>query len=210
VNTSKTIDSDQWYNTVNIYSDDFIHCSIFYRVKEKFGGLSNMSNDFSIQINGYNIANNEALYQACRFPDYPEIQKEIITERSGIAAKMKSKKYRNTYTRSDWNDIRIDIMRFCLQLKLQQNKNAFGALLKSTDNTEIVERSRRDAFWGAIWDEDIKGFVGQNVLGKLLIELRDWYSNCEVILNENGTFNQHYIEPIHFDNFKLLGENIIY
>lgn len=197
-----------WYSITNTYLDCRLN-SIFFRVKEKFGGLSNMSNDFPICVNGYSIANNEALYQACRFPDYPEIQREIIIQHSGIAAKMKSKKYRKEFTRVDWDDVRVDIMRFCLQLKLQQYEKPFGLLLMSTTQTDIVERSSKDAFWGAVWDDNAGAYVGQNILGKLLMELRDWFFNCDMSLNERGLFSYNYIELLNVNNFLLLGNNII-
>lgn len=202
----------KWYSTIEAYSENSKDVSIFFKVKENFGGLSNMSNDFPIQVNGYKIANTEALYQACRFPDYPDIQEEILKQRSGIAAKMKSKKYRKEFTRVDWDDVRVDIMRFCLQLKLEQNRSEFGALLESTGNTLIVERSSKDSFWGAVWGpvwyENYDAYVGQNVLGKLLTELRGQYRNRPtpfVKVEEQYQF----VEIPNIVNFKLLGQNII-
>lgn len=48
---------------------------VFRKVKEEFGGLSNMSNDFKVKVNGMLIYNTEALYQACRYPHLPDVQK---------------------------------------------------------------------------------------------------------------------------------------
>lgn len=199
----------EWYNTIGTYIDNWKVNTIFFRVKEPYGCLSNMSNEYPLVVNGHNIANNEALYQACRFPDHPEIQQEIIIQRSGIAAKMKSKKYRTEHTRADWDDVRVDIMRYCIQLKLQQNEKLLGAVLKLTGCTQIVERSSKDNFWGAIWDENADAFVGYNVLGKLIMEVRQQFLDQEIELNDNGAFACQYITPITFGNFKLLGENII-
>jgi hypothetical protein len=69
--------------------------SVFCKVKEIFGGLSNMSNAFPVSVNGHDIANTEALYQACRFPDHTNIQNEILFLKSPMGAKMKSKRYSN-------------------------------------------------------------------------------------------------------------------
>jgi predicted NAD-dependent protein-ADP-ribosyltransferase YbiA (DUF1768 family) len=44
-------------------------CCVFYKVKQAFGGFSNMSNDFQVTINGVLLKNTEALYQACRYPE---------------------------------------------------------------------------------------------------------------------------------------------
>jgi hypothetical protein len=57
-------------------------------------------------------------------------------------------------------------------VKLAQNWQTFGALLRSTGDWPIVEESRRDDFWGAkAVDEEM--LVGANVLGRLLMELRE-------------------------------------
>lgn len=66
-------------------------CCAFKKVKEEYGGFSNMSNDFKVRVNGLLIKNTEAIYQACRFPDDVAIQSEILAQASGMAAKMKSK-----------------------------------------------------------------------------------------------------------------------
>jgi ribA/ribD-fused uncharacterized protein len=145
-------------------------CIVFFKTKEAFGGLSNMAAGFPLQINGVNILTSEALYQACRFPHRPEIQAEIIDQKSPMAAKMKSKPHRND-SRPDWDDARVAIMRWCLEVKLVQNWEKFSELLLSTGDKPIVEESRRDDFWGAIPFDDYE-LRGRNVLGTLLSNLR--------------------------------------
>ena len=83
----------------------------FRKTKEHFGGLSNMSAGFPININGVNILTSEALYQACRFSKLPNIQKIIIEQKSPMTAKMKSKPHKKE-TRNDWDEIRVKIMRW--------------------------------------------------------------------------------------------------
>ncbi len=78
---------------------------VVYKTKESFGGLSNMAAGFPLQINGIRIPTSEALYQACRFPHLPEVQKEIIGQHSPMTAKMKSKPHRKN-TRPDWDRVR--------------------------------------------------------------------------------------------------------
>lgn len=148
-------------------------CAVFSKTKEQYGGLSNMAAGFPIKVNDVDILTSEALYQACRFPHFPEFQKEIIEQKSPMAAKMKSKA-NILFTRNDWNDIRVDIMRWCLRIKCIQNYNKFGELLETTGNLPIVEKSHKDTFWGAKPSPDGK-LYGKNVLGKLLSELRDDY-----------------------------------
>ena len=63
-------------------------------------------------------------------------------------------------------------MRWCLRVKLAQNWSAFTKLLLSTGAKAIVEESRKDDFWGAK-AIDKSTLVGMNVLGRLLMELRE-------------------------------------
>jgi hypothetical protein len=88
-----------------------------------------------------------------------------------MTAKMKSKPYRSR-SRPDWEDVRVEIMRWCLQVKLAQHRVTFGTLLATTEARPIVEESRRDRFWGATFDAERGALVGENVLGQLLMELR--------------------------------------
>lgn len=146
---------------------------VFFRTKEDFGGLSNMASGYPLRIHGVRILTTEALYQACRFPHLPDVQREIIKQQSPMTAKMKSKPYRKD-SRSDWNDVRYKVMRWCLRVKLAQNYKEFGRLLLATRDRSIVEQSRNDDYWGAkITDEYGEILIGQNVLGRLLMELRE-------------------------------------
>jgi ribA/ribD-fused uncharacterized protein len=183
----------------NIYNVN--ECIIFKRTHEPFGGLSNMAAGYPLNvIKGVKIQTVEALYQVCRFPDYPDIQQEIISCKSPMGAKMKSKKYKQ-FTRSDWTFVKENIMWWCLCLKLSHNKQKFGSLLESTNDKIIVEESHRDKFWGAIKDKKNPNvLVGENTLGKMLMQLRSEWRN-----NPDSFHLVHFIEIPHF---KVLG-NII-
>lgn len=143
----------------------------FRKTNERFGGLSNMAPGFPLDVGGTYIRTSEALYQACRFPHLPEVQQLILNERSPMTAKMRSKPYRKD-SRPDWDTVRVPIMKWCLKVKLAQNWRVFGDLLLETGNRPIVEDSRKDDYWGAktVGDEALSG---QNVLGRLLMELRE-------------------------------------
>ena len=173
---------------------------VFRKTNERFGGLSNMAAGFPVNINGISIRTVEALYQACRYPNLPEIQARIIEEKSPMAAKMKGKPYRNQ-TRSDWDNVKVNIMRWCLRVKLVQNWDKFGELLVNTGTLPIVEESKRDDFWGAkpINDEDL---VGVNALGRLLMELREEFKKFAPEIN-------YIVNSLSIPNFILYGEPII-
>ncbi|KTB57298.1 hypothetical protein AO067_16550 [Pseudomonas viridiflava ICMP 13104] len=146
---------------------------IVYKTKDDFGGLSNMASGYPLRIHGIRILTSEALYQACRFPHIPDLQREIIGQHSPMTAKMKSKPHRGN-SRSDWQQVRYKVMRWCLRVKLAQNYEKFGALLLSTGEKPIVELSRKDDYWGTkAVDDSGDVLIGQNVLGRLLMELRE-------------------------------------
>lgn len=173
-------------------------CVTFRKTKEAFGGLSNMAGGYPLNVNGIRILTSEALYQACRFPHLPDVQKLIIAQNSPMTAKMKSKPYREQ-SRLDWDAVRVKIMRWCLRVKLLQNWNKFGDLLLSTEDKPIVEDSHKDDFWGAI-PIDSEQLVGVNALGRLLMELRE-----ELRINPNSL---QIVEVLNIPDFLLLGQSI--
>ena len=175
---------------------------VFRKTKELYGGLSNMASGFPININGIPILTTEALYQACRFPHLPEVQRKIILEKSPMSAKMVCKPFRKD-SRLDWENCRINIMRWCLKIKLAQNFSVFGELLKSTGENFIVEESSKDDFWGAIRDKNNQDvLIGTNALGRLLMELRQFYFTCLTLTDPI------IIEPLNILDFKLYGDAI--
>ncbi len=174
-------------------------CIVFCKTNDRFGGLSNMAAGYPLCINGVRIPTSEALYQACRFPLMPEIQRIIIEQRSPMTAKMKSKAYLR-WCREDWDNVRVSVMRWCLRVKLSQNWDSFSALLISTGKRPIVEESRRDAFWGAKPVSEHM-LVGTNVLGRLLMEVR---RDCLT----SGKSRLHVVEPLAIQNFLLYGRPI--
>ena len=176
-------------------------CVVFLHTKEIFGGLSNMCAGYPLRINEVDIRTAEALYQACRFPSYEVIQSEIIAQRSPISAKMKARKHR-FFTRSDWNSVRLKVMRWTLRVKLAQNWEKFSALLLSTSDKPIVEESSKgDNYWGTIRQTDGVTLVGTNALGRLLMELRQE-------LPEKGEAMKVVAPPTGLENFLFFGRAI--
>lgn len=174
-------------------------CIVFKNTKESFGGLSNMAAGFPVKVNDVIIPTIEALYQACRFPHLPEVQKLIINQKSPMAAKMVGKPHRED-SRSDWDKVRVNIMRWSLRVKLACNWYEFGELLHSTGDKSIVEDSRKDRFWGATAVDD-ETLVGKNVLGRLLMELREE-------LKSEYISDLEIVKPLQIDEFLLCDNSI--
>lgn len=180
---------------IRIYSRK--ESAVFCKTHEDFGGLSNMAGGYKLHLDGVEILTSEVLYQACRYPHLPAVQKVIVGQRSSMTAKMKSKSHYQD-SRLDWDRVRVNVMRWSLQVKLVQNWEAFGKLLESTGNLPIVELSRRDDFGGAKVVED--ELIGVNVLGRLLMELRQKY-----LLYKDIGFD---VEPLGIVDFLFLEKPI--
>lgn len=74
---------------------------------------------------------------------------------------------RSASLRPDWEDIKVSVMRYALNIKFNQPK--MKELLLATRDIEIVELNNwGDTFWGV----DPK-YGGENMLGKLIMEKRD-------------------------------------
>ena len=173
--------------------------AVFNKTKEKWGEFSNMCAGFPLRVNGVDIRTSEALYQAMRFPDHPEVQQQIFDEPSPKGAKMKSKRHRKELGRQDWDEIQMAVMWWCQTVKLAQNFDNFGGVLFITGNKPIVEESANDMFWGAK-DQGNGTLKGANVLGKLLMELRSRYLADRASLM--------VVEPPGIANFQLMGQDI--
>lgn len=170
----------------------------FCRVAEEWGGLSNMSKAFPLHFNKRYVRTVEAIYQALKFPDYPDIQERIIIQASPMVAKNVSRSNEPS-VREDWHDIKVDVMQWCLREKLVQNSDTFGPYLLGTKGKIIVERSYRDFFWGAGQVSE-KFWKGENRLGYLLTDLRDAYDK------DPETAKKSYDPEI--SNFTFLGEKL--
>jgi ribA/ribD-fused uncharacterized protein len=88
-------------------------------------------------------------------------------------------KYKNLVKmRPDWDNVKEDLMYQVLQLKFQSNEHCKQVLL-STSPKLIAENSPYDYIWGLG-----KTGKGQNLLGKLLVKLRDADSSVPTLDNE--------------------------
>lgn len=147
----------------------------FTKVKLPFGWLGNMS-AFPIIYEEKEYLTTEALFQALRFTNRPDIQELIRLEKSPMSAKLVAKgKIELMDENILYSEKDIDNMRLCLKLKLEQHPE-LKEQLKATGDTIIIEDcSNRPhgsgLFWGAEKTEN--GWNGKNILGVLWMELRD-------------------------------------
>lgn len=153
-------------------------CVNIHKVDEEWGIFCNFAST-PIDIDGVTFKSSEHLFQMMKFTDAEVIGRiNDNTTRSGkkcYQIKKTVKSYEKDYRRSDWPQMVIDAMKFCLTMKYEQSE-AFRAKLEESKGFFIVEdqttmpKKKPDA-WGVKPDGD--NFVGPNLLGRLLMELRD-------------------------------------
>ncbi len=156
------------YYSIERYPAD--HCASFCKVDGEWGILGNFGRT-PLVVDGVTLKNSEQLFQLMKFKDEAPV-KEVYQAPN---PKYPAKKWETTHRRSDWGEMIVDVMKFCLTLKYQQSE-AFRSTLLRTKGLFIVEdqttfpKKTADT-WGAklVGDE----YVGPNLLGRLLMELRD-------------------------------------
>lgn len=164
----------------------------FQKTREEYGELSNFALGFPIIINGNSFETSEALYQACKFPDNPEVQLDIVRADGPYEVKKiaKSKSY---LIRGDWDFIKDYVMVWVCGLKVFQNSAIFNPLINNTSGREFVEISKFDDYWGAVLRKEDLRYVGRNVLGNI-------YTNFKKILPLTE------VKPPLIANFLMLGD----
>ena len=141
---------------------------LFYgHARKKQGWM--FSNFSSHPVIAYDVEwpTSEHLFQALKFqPTDEEYYIEISKAASPMIAKRMGQT-RNHPLRSDWEDIKDEVMYLCVHNKVVQNSDVRKALL-DTEDMELVENSPRDYYWGC----GASG-TGRNQLGKTLMVIRD-------------------------------------
>ena len=150
--------------------------SVFFHKKtDKHWILSNMAS-CPLEIDGIPFKNSEHLFQTLKFAT-PE---SITAVYQSNNAKMTAKHYQKLggHRREDWEQIFIDVMKFCLQHKFEQCLE-FRTELERTNGYNIVElqdaKNDKEPTRANAWGVKSKGqnYVGPNLMGRLLMELRD-------------------------------------
>lgn len=154
-------------------------CIAVRGVKEPWGILGNFA-PTPLAVKGVKFSCSEQLFQAMKFRDKETIMS--IYKAKGLPVKWAAKSgEKNGQRRGDWGGIIIDAMKFCLQTKFEQSEE-FRHILNETTGHYIVEdqtdqkttksgRLKDADTWGVVRRGDL--YVGSNLMGRLLIELRD-------------------------------------
>ncbi|MCM1474987.1 MAG: NADAR family protein [Muribaculaceae bacterium] len=170
-------------------------CIPFSKVKDEWGILGNFY-PTPLVVDGVEFCNSEQLFQMMKFTDKDTLL-SIYTKR-GLPMKWIAKSgEKNGLCRGDWGKIIVNCMKFCLQTKFDQSED-FRNSLDATKGKVIVEdqsttHKKTADTWGCKKEGDM--FIGSNLLGRLLMELRD-----------DGKLDYHLPEDI-FDFIKVINNS---
>ncbi|QDU56542.1 NADAR family protein [Aeoliella mucimassa] len=143
----------------------------FYSKRTLYSELSNFSNH-AFEIDGKHYPTVEHYFQAMKFPGHEQAE-TIRTADNPMVAKQLGRT-RKVPLRSDWEAVKLDIMRDAVRAKFTTHPELRELLLGTGDET-LVEAAPRDYFWGCGAKK-----TGQNWLGKILMEVRDELRNAPV------------------------------
>lgn len=144
----------------------------FYKLVEKYGAFSNFSRHKFI-LDGKEWMTSEHYFQSQKYLDDNLQERVRLAESPKIAANIG--RDRSLPLRSDWESIKDSIMKKALIAKFSQHQDIKDLLL-STDKLEIIEDSPIDYYWGCGKDG-----TGKNMLGKLLMEVREEFKNVDIM-----------------------------
>lgn len=148
-------------------------CAPFNKVERKWGIFSNFG-DTPIQIGGIIFSCVEKLYQCLKFED-PEVIKDIY-KNTAQGVKMIAKHWvKEGKERPDWGQNIVNAMKFCLNLKYDQVPE-FRKVLEESRGLYIVEdQTTFPKKFADTWGTKLQGdeYIGPNLMGRLLMELRD-------------------------------------
>ena len=161
----------EWYGIQEYPADKTVS---FLKVDGEWGLLSNFART-PIVIDGVTFDCTEKLFQVIKFTD--EESRKVIYSKKGQPIKMMARHQEKVGSvREDWGRIFIDVMKFCLMQKYSQSE-AFRKELERLKGMFIVEQQpnpkRPAGAYSAKLSEDGKTWRGPNIMGRLLMELRD-------------------------------------
>lgn len=144
-------------------------CVAIRKVKEPWGIFGNFA-PTPIIINGVTFKTSELLFQLMKFKE----AEPILAVYNANNPKMTAKHWEKTHRREDWGRMIVDAMKFCITQKFEQSEE-FRKELERSKGKYIVEDQtsfpkKIPDTWGVKQQES--DFVGPNLLGRLLMELR--------------------------------------
>ncbi len=126
--------------------------------------LSNFS-AFALVVGGETWMTVEHIYQAMKFSDHLRIR-GLIKDALSAHVSREIARANKKLVRSDWNQVKLQIMESLIKTKISQHPYVLRRLLETGDAI-LIENSNENAFWGRGSD-----WCGQNHLGRIWMKLR--------------------------------------
>jgi ribA/ribD-fused uncharacterized protein len=136
----------------------------FYHQEEKYGCFSNFAR-YPLELKGKVWPTSEHYFQAQKFTGTRYEEEIRLAKTPKIAAEMG--RDRKKPLRPDWETVKDDVMREAVLAKFTQHSELRKILL-DTGEVMLVEHTANDSYWG-----DGGHGRGKNMLGKILMEVRD-------------------------------------
>ena len=142
-------------------------------ISEFSGDYSFLSNFYRSSIKADNIVwpTAEHFFQGLKSCDRDERLAISRAPTPGVSKRLG----RQVSLPSNWNDIRVDVMRMVVRFKFEQNPELV-LRLRATGDAYLVEGNTwHDQFWGAVRNH--KGrLIGKNWLGRILVAERGYHN----------------------------------
>lgn len=142
----------------------------FYSTKDAYGCFSNFA-AYPFRIGNKVWKTSEHYFQAQKFAGTEHEEELRHVASPMVVARMGRSRQRPL--RKDWETAKDDIMREALRAKFTQHDELKKILLETGD-AHLVEHTANDSYWGDGGDGH-----GRNMLGQLLMELREELKNEE-------------------------------
>ena len=145
-------------------------CVTIHKVAEPWGIFGNFART-PIVIDEVMFKTSEQLFQLMKFKD----KEPVLAVYNANNPKMTTKHWEKTHRRSDWGQMVVDAMKFCLTKKFEQNEDFRAELERSRGKLIVEDQTSFTKKTPDTWGVKLQGdnFVGPNLLGRLLMELRD-------------------------------------
>ena len=154
----------------------------------------------------YEAPTTEHLYQALKFPRYPDVQRRILEASTPEAAKQLAHDNRRRIVPS-WAHTKLRTMTWVIFYKWLSHPAEAHARFEPTHQSPLVENSPTDDYWGAPLTDQSNPHApptlyGRNALGEIWMAVRQ--AHRDALLLRRARFTLY---PTHL-NLKLLGHYI--
>lgn len=182
------------YYSIERYPAD--RCVCIRKVAEEWGVLGNFAR-IHLVVDGVTFKNSEQLFQLMKFKD----EEPVKAVYHAANPKYTSKHWEKTHRRHDWGAIIVDAMKFCLATKYEQSEDFRNALAQTVGMYIVEDQTSFPKKTADTWGTKLVGneYVGPNLLGRLLMELRD---NGSLLYNLPNT-SLHFVQYLQTHNTPL-------